>query len=266
MVASPSAIGSAPEASGSSVPAWPARLAVNSRLMTLTAWVEVMPTGLSSTTQPCTSRLSRLNCCLRCFGVPRLASVARSGESGWRLGVDTRLRESPQTSSFDRSLVVVICSRSRCTAGERSSLSMRSASVEAVVDAEADVGREFQIDAVRDLGAQEFLVALERGDAPRRRRGRRAASRRSVASRRSAVMRTSGTVMRWPSITGSCTSPRVSISAMAWRTSSPTRNWRCEPPGVAVAVVFCLRHGIPNFSSSWPGLSRPSTSCIAVRG
>jgi hypothetical protein len=64
LVASPMATGSAPEASGSSVPAWPARLALNSRLMMLTAWVEVMPIGLSSTTQPWTSRLSRLNCFL----------------------------------------------------------------------------------------------------------------------------------------------------------------------------------------------------------
>src|SRR5580658_2789849 len=57
LVASPSAIGRQPDASGSSVPAWPARLAENKRLITATAWVEVMPTGLSSTTQPWTSRL-----------------------------------------------------------------------------------------------------------------------------------------------------------------------------------------------------------------
>ncbi len=46
LVASPSAIGRQPEASGSSVPAWPARLHWNSRLIAPTAWVEVMPTGL----------------------------------------------------------------------------------------------------------------------------------------------------------------------------------------------------------------------------
>src|SRR5712691_3544369 len=62
LVASPSAIGRQPEASGSSVPAWPARLALNRRFTTETAWVEVMPTGLSSTTQPCTSCFSRLRC------------------------------------------------------------------------------------------------------------------------------------------------------------------------------------------------------------
>ena len=59
LVASPSAIGRQPEASGSSVPAWPARLAENKRLITATACVEVMPIGLSSTTQPCTSRFAR---------------------------------------------------------------------------------------------------------------------------------------------------------------------------------------------------------------
>src|SRR6478609_2519959 len=63
LVASPSAIGSRPEARGSSVPAWPAFLALKARFTTLTAWVEVMPTGLSSTTQPCTSRFFGRGCC-----------------------------------------------------------------------------------------------------------------------------------------------------------------------------------------------------------
>src|SRR6218665_4038507 len=56
LVASPSAIGSRPDASGSSVPAWPAFLAEKARFTTLTEWVEVMPMGFSSTTQPWTSR------------------------------------------------------------------------------------------------------------------------------------------------------------------------------------------------------------------
>ena len=34
--------------------------------------------------------------------------------------------------------------------------------VESLVDAEPDVGREFQVDVVRDLAAQIALVALER--------------------------------------------------------------------------------------------------------
>src|SRR5215475_2212525 len=53
-------MGSTPVASGSSVPACPAFLAANARLTTDTAWVEVMPIGLSSTTQPSTLRFSRL--------------------------------------------------------------------------------------------------------------------------------------------------------------------------------------------------------------
>src|SRR3954465_247306 len=56
LVASPSAMGRMPDASGSSVPAWPAFLALSARLTTATAWVEVMPTPLSSTIQPLTSR------------------------------------------------------------------------------------------------------------------------------------------------------------------------------------------------------------------
>src|SRR5712671_2435501 len=67
LVASPSAIGRQPEASGSSVPACPARLHENSRLMAPTACVEVMPIALSSTIQPCTSRFSRRNCCFPFF-------------------------------------------------------------------------------------------------------------------------------------------------------------------------------------------------------
>src|ERR1043166_7065569 len=51
-----------------------------------------------------------------------------------------------------------------------------------------------------------------------------------VASRRSGLMRTSGTVTIWPSSTGSCTSPCASTSASAWRTTSPTRSWRCDGP------------------------------------
>ena len=59
LVASPSAIGRMPEASGSRVPAWPAFLALKARFTTATAWVEVMPTRLSRMTQPETSRLLR---------------------------------------------------------------------------------------------------------------------------------------------------------------------------------------------------------------
>src|SRR6476661_233864 len=125
LVASPSAIGSAPEASGSSVPAWPARLAVNSRLMTLTAWVEVMPTGLSSATQPCTSRLSRLNCCLRALG--GAASAMRA-------------------SSLIAAPVAEIARHRRRAQQLVDALGFG----ETLVDAEAQIGRKFQIDTLRD--------------------------------------------------------------------------------------------------------------------
>src|SRR5215218_579974 len=70
LVSSPSAIGRQPDASGSSVPAWPARLHENSRLMAPTACVGVMPTALSSTIQPCTSCFGRRNCCVFFFPSP----------------------------------------------------------------------------------------------------------------------------------------------------------------------------------------------------
>ncbi len=80
LVASPSAIGRQPEASGSSVPAWPARLQENSRLIAPTACVDVMPTGLSSTIQPCTSRFSRRNCLDFCFATGITGACGSAGE------------------------------------------------------------------------------------------------------------------------------------------------------------------------------------------
>src|ERR1051326_6379033 len=55
LVASPSATASTPVAMGSSVPAWPAFWALNTRLTVETAWVEVTPCGLSRITQPWTA-------------------------------------------------------------------------------------------------------------------------------------------------------------------------------------------------------------------
>src|SRR6476620_239070 len=85
-VASPSAIGRMPEASGSSVPACPAFLALKARFTTATAWVEVMPTPLSSTSQPLTSRF--------------LARGGRSGRSAFEsrssvISLITRLGQVP---------------------------------------------------------------------------------------------------------------------------------------------------------------------------
>src|SRR5690349_13171755 len=52
LVASPSAIGSTPVASGSSVPPCPAFSASSARRTAATARLEVMPRGLSRTSQP----------------------------------------------------------------------------------------------------------------------------------------------------------------------------------------------------------------------
>src|SRR4051812_38244220 len=91
LVASPSAMGRQPEASGSSVPACPARLHENKRLMAPTACVEVMPTALSSTIQPCTSRLSRRNCCFFFCCAGSLSAPSPAGGGGEESGV---LRDS----------------------------------------------------------------------------------------------------------------------------------------------------------------------------
>src|SRR5579871_2678106 len=145
LVASPRAIGRQPEASGSSVPAWPARLARNRRLITDTAWVDVMPTGLSSTTQPCTSNFSRL----RCFP----PSPACGGGPG----------RGPVSFIVVGPLFVAGLEAALHARGVQQLLDARGL-LEPLVDAEADVGRELHVDAMGDLAAQVALVALERLD------------------------------------------------------------------------------------------------------
>src|SRR6266536_2089643 len=130
LVASPSAIGRQPDASGSSVPAWPARLAQNSRLTIPTANVEVMPTGLSMMTQPWTSCFSGL----REAPGASIASMLAIGPSG-EIALD---RGRPQQSLDPFRLA------------------------ESLVDAEADVGREFEIHLLGDRAAHVALVAVER--------------------------------------------------------------------------------------------------------
>src|SRR5215813_2442667 len=153
LVASPSAIGRQPEASGSSVPAWPARLALNRRLITDTAWVEVMPTGLSSTTQPCTSCFSRF--CWRGFG-------------GWMGGCSFMIAIRETGGEIERSsrtaLLVIRLVALEVALHPRRMQQLLDARglVEPLVDAEADVGRELHVHPMGDLAAQEPLVALER--------------------------------------------------------------------------------------------------------
>src|ERR1700688_3308646 len=136
LVASPSAIGRQPEASGSSVPAWAARLAENSRLTMLTAWVEVMPTGLSSTSQPFTSRFSRLTrgFCSDAATVMDIRSQAGVDERGAR----------PSRVSFIR----LAGRREIALHRGRSQQALDSLRLlEPIVDQETDIGCEFQVDA-----------------------------------------------------------------------------------------------------------------------
>src|SRR5713101_4942364 len=172
------AIGSPPQASGSSVPAWPARLAWNSRFTTATAWVDVMPIGLSSTTQPWTSRLSRRGwpwC--RCL-LPRPCCSLTGATPASPFAFEKLFSSAPSESPIGGSMVlfaVVTIIRSlfriwriwcevslhrRCS--QQFLYSFRF--IESFVDAEADVRCEFQVNAPRDLAAQELLVALQRRD------------------------------------------------------------------------------------------------------
>ncbi len=92
------------------------RVAENKRLMTATACVEVMPTGLSSTTQPWTSRLFFL--AARAPG----SLLVRASESGAICTSDAA------AMSGDFSSASFFPPRSRCTSGVRKSFSIRSAS------------------------------------------------------------------------------------------------------------------------------------------
>src|SRR5215471_5705277 len=68
-----------------------------------------------------------------------------------------------------------------------------------------------------------------------------------VASRRSGDMRTSGIVTTCAVKTSSWTSPRVSISANAWRMSSATRSWRCVGP----LLLWARRWAMPDWVADW---------------
>src|SRR5215467_10737892 len=131
LVASPSAIGRQPDASGSSVPAWPARRAEVRRRTAETACVEVMPTGLSSTIQPWMSTFGRRR---------------------WPLGSAGR---------FGSTFVIVASAEIAFDPGRAQQFFDSLRLFEPLVKAEADVGREFQIDLAGDDAAQIALVAFE---------------------------------------------------------------------------------------------------------
>src|SRR6516164_8562925 len=136
LVASPSAIGRTPDANGSRVPACPARLALKKRLTTPTACVEVIPTGLSRTSQPCTSRRSRRRC-------------------------GSLLDRSAFTGS-----TLIVCPAAQIPAHGRCSQQLLDplGLIEAFIDGKADIGCEFEVDATSNLSAQEAPVAIERGE------------------------------------------------------------------------------------------------------
>src|SRR2546429_373275 len=101
-----------------------------------------MPTGLSSTSQPCTSRFSRLNC-------PPLPA----GGGGALTALDSFIR----SFTFGGFLVEVLLDRRRSQ-----KLLDPFRFVESLVDAKSNLRCKFQVNAPRDLPAQKFLVALER--------------------------------------------------------------------------------------------------------
>src|SRR5262249_17019371 len=127
-------MGSTPVASGSRVPAWPAFLAEKARLTTDTAWVDVMPIGLSSTSQPSTLRFSRLRGGLpgTCVGSLTVASIVFAG--ALEIAPD-RGRSQKLLDSFRF--------------------------VESLVEAEGNVRCKFQVNAAGNLAAQEAPVAIE---------------------------------------------------------------------------------------------------------
>src|SRR6185437_4288089 len=101
-----------------------------------------MPTGLSSTTQPCTSRLSRLNC----FG-----RSTRGGAVAMVVGA----------SALRTSSVIAVLFEIAFDLRRAQQLFDALGFGETIVHPESEIGREFQIDAVGDFATQEFLVALE---------------------------------------------------------------------------------------------------------
>src|SRR6185436_6385531 len=144
-------MGRHPEASGSSVPAWPARLQENSRLIAPTTCVDVMPIGLSTTIQPWTSRFSRRNCCLDFFPGDGPATSPSRGEA---------------TASAARDSLLIAVLALEVALDRRCSQQLLDPFrfVESLVGAESNLGSKFQVDVVCDLAAQIALVAVQRLD------------------------------------------------------------------------------------------------------
>ena len=142
-------------ASGSSVPAWPAFCASNSAYGA-DGLCRRQPCGLSSTSQPCTG----FPFLRRVIGTLRLRVPAPSGQKA--LG---RSRSNP-------------CPRPGGPWARKQRVDAARL-LEGLIAAEADIGRELQVHRVRNLAADEALVAVHRLD---HRRGVRVAQRDHVGS------------------------------------------------------------------------------------
>src|SRR5579863_4438101 len=92
LVASPSAIGSTPVASGSRVPPCPTFSALRRRRTFATACAELIPAGLSRTSQPCTGTPRRLRAILVPVGVVAVGLVG--SEIAMDLGTMQQLVDS----------------------------------------------------------------------------------------------------------------------------------------------------------------------------
>src|SRR5829696_5015735 len=170
-----------PEASGSRVPAWPAFLALKARFTTATACVEVMPTPLSSTSQPLTSRFlgrgerswcrGRFSVSVIAFsssravipaGAKRRAGIYTvSPVARWVPARPSAVRDDPG-QRFGSVLILrgfrhvplhLLAAQQRVDAGGL---------VEGLVAEEAELGGEFEVHPVGDLHAQVLPVAPER--------------------------------------------------------------------------------------------------------
>ena len=149
LVASPNATGNTPEASGSRVPAWPAFFALKRYFNCATACVEVTPTGLSRLIQPLTStRGERRGGDLRRFDGPRCGLGGRRVDFGL-------VAHLPSSSSSAQ------IARDARRLQQRVDFGLRG---KAVVEREAQVRREFEIDALGDQRAQGLLVPVESDD------------------------------------------------------------------------------------------------------
>ncbi len=135
---------------------------------------------------------------------------------------------------------------------------------EALVDAETDIRREFKIDAVRQFGAQEFLVPFECSNDLV---GIAAAERHDVnggepqigshahfrhgdqVTLDDRIMHVTARQHFGERVAHQFADTQLTLRASAWR--------------ACVAMMFLLvPYRFRTFSSSWPGLSRPSTSSL----